>query len=417
METPDSAANKILNDISVLPVERIPLTDALDLILAEDMVSPVNLPHWDNSAMDGYAVRSRDLTQDAPCELEIIEEIPAGAFPRCELAAGQCARIFTGAPIPRGADTVIRQEDTTRRDETHVVIEDLRDVGRNVRPMAEDVREGETVLSAGTQLGPAELGMLAAIAQFDAPVFRRPVVAILGSGDEIADVDERDAILEGRKIATSNTYTLVSLIKRAGAEPLNLGVAKDDPEDVQRRILDAKNADLIVTTAGVSVGEHDFLHQVLEQLEVKRRFWRISMRPGAPVAFGLIGALEGLPWIGLPGNPVSTMVTFELFARPAIRKMLGHTLLFRHLTPVTVGEAVTLGPPLRHFLRVKLSGGGDGVDQSAHLTGAQGSGVLSSMVLADALMIVREDKAQLDVGEKLSAIVLNDPRHVEQCPW
>jgi molybdopterin molybdotransferase len=387
----------------------------LDRVLADDIVSPVNLPHWDNSAMDGYAVPSSDVTGAPPHELDIIEEIPAGTFPTKVVGAGQCARIFTGAPTPQGSDCVIRQEDTTRLSETRVRIDNVRDVGRNVRPLGEDVRRGDTVLREGTPLGPAQLGVLASVACFDVPVYRKPVVAILGSGDEIADVDERDAIVDGRKIASSNTYTLTALVERAGGDALNLGIAKDDPNELRSRLLDAEPADLVVTTAGISVGEHDYLHQVLEELRIDKKFWRIQMRPGAPVGFGLIGEVGGLPWIGLPGNPVSTMVTFELFVRPAIRKMLGYTAVFRRPTPVVVGEPITLGPSLRHFLRVKLTGEPGGL--TAHLTGPQGSGILSSMVHADALMIVPEDKPQVCVGEILNAIVLDSSRHVEECPW
>ncbi len=415
METPQTAVEKIVAAVTPLPAERVPLTDAFGLVLAADIKSPLNLPPWDNSAMDGYAVRSSDVSGKAPHELEIVEEIPAGAFPQHELGAGQCARIFTGAPVPGGAGSVIRQEDTTRLDDTRVRVDDTRDAGRNIRREGEDVRRGDTVLRAGTQLGPAQLGMLASVAEFEPPVHRRPVVAFLGSGDEIADVDERDAILQGRKIASSNTYTLMALVREAGAKPLNLGVAKDDPDDLRQRLLAAKDADLVVTTAGISVGEHDLLHGVLQGLEVNRKFWRIRMRPGAPVGFGIIGALDGTPWIGLPGNPVSSMVTFELFVRPAIRTMLGHPLPYRGVTEVTLTEPIALGPPLRHFLRVKLSRGPAGL--TARLTGAQGSGILSSMVSADALAIVAEDRPRVESGERLDAIVLNDPGHVEVCPW
>ena len=407
--------NEILANILPLQRERVPISQALGLVLDEDVVSPVNQPHWDNSAMDGYAVRAEDVQGTPPHEFEIIEEIPAGAFPTKQVGPSQSARIFTGAPTPSGADTVIRQEDTTRLDETHVRVDDTRDAGRNVRKKGEDVQQGDTVLRQGTPLEPAALGMLASVACFDVAVHRRPVVAILGSGDEIAGENERDAILSGQKIASSNTYTLAALIERAGAEVLNLGVARDDPDDLRARMLDAAPADLIVTTAGISVGEHDFLHQVLDELHLDKKFWRIRMRPGAPVGFGLVGDLEAIPWIGLPGNPVSTMVTFELFVRPAIRKMVGHTKVFRAVTTVVAAEPITLGPQLRHFLRVKLTGDPSRLD--AHLTGPQGSGILSSMLHADALAIVSENQSEVRVGEELQAIVLDDHRHVENCPW
>ena len=415
MKTPRAAVAEILEHITRRPTEQISLTDALDRVLAEDVSSPIDLPPWDNSAMDGYAVRTDDLPPAPPVELSIIEEIPAGKFPQQSLETGQCARIFTGAPIPKGADGVIRQEDTTRLDGGRVRINDLRDRGRNVRPAGEDVRKGNLVLPAGSPIGPSEQGLLASVAAFDVSVYRRPIVAILGSGDEIAEAHERDAVLAGRKIASSNTYTLVSLVHRAGGIARNLGITKDDPDELRHRLLEAKKADFVITTGGVSVGEHDFLHEVLQSLDVDQKFWKIRMRPGAPVAFGLVGQLGGVPWLGLPGNPVSTMVTFELFARPAIRKMQGLTKLFRHVTSVSVGEPISLGAPLRHFLRVRLSG--EDTMPAVRLTGAQGSGLLTSMVQADALLVVPEDRTEVQTGDVLEAIVLEDHRHVTECPW
>jgi molybdopterin molybdotransferase len=414
--TPTAAATTILSHIRPLPVERLSLLAAEGRVLAEDLISPINLPHWDNSAMDGYAARSVDLRKGAPLDLTVIESIAAGAFPHKEVKAGSCARIFTGAPLPKGADCVIRQEDTTVLEGDRVRIDNTRDAGRNVRHTGEDIKRSETVLQRGTPLGPAEIGVLASLAQNKVAVFGRPQVSIMGSGDEIADLDERDAILAGRKIASSNTYTLISLVRGAGAEPVNLGIAKDDPEDITARLMRAADTDLVVTSAGISVGEHDYMHQVLDDLGIQERFWRIKMRPGAPVGFGLLDRLDGIPWIGLPGNPVSTMVTFELFVRPAVRKMLGHRMLFRRTVPVQVDESITLGTPLRHFLRVVLTPKNGGL--SARLTGGgQGSGILTSMVKADALLIVPEDRKNVEVGETLQAIVLDDPGHVEEPPW
>ena len=205
-------------------------------------------------------------------------------------------------------------------------------------------------------------------------VFRQPRVAILGSGDEIVDVDQREEILSGRKTASSNTHTLMAMVRRAGAEPVNLGIARDTPESLREHLSRALDADLLVTTAGISVGEHDHLRSVLAELGAEQRFWKLRMRPGAPVGFGF---LQGVPWIGLPGNPVSTMVTFELFVRPAIRKMAGHPLPSAH-RPGWVAEPVRLKPRLQHFLRAVVSEGPDGPE--ARLTGPQGSGILTSMI-------------------------------------
>ena len=407
--TPAEAARIILDNCRPLSSERRPLRDALDAVLAEDVTSPIDLPPWDNSAMDGYAVRSADLVE-AETVLEVIETIPAGQFPQKSIGKAQATRIFTGAPLPQGADTVIRQEDTALggNSDGRVAIRNTRDAKKNIRRRGEDIRKGVLVLTAGAALGPAQLGVLASIAWGTPLVHRRPRVAFMGSGDEIVDLDRRDEILAGTKIATSNSYTLDALIRRAGAEPVNLGVARDSKESLREHLRGAAEADLLITTAGVSVGEHDLVRDVLQELGGELKLWRIAMRPGAPVGFGL---LRGIPWIGLPGNPVSTMVTFELFVRPAIRRLQGHRLPYRHTTPVTAAEPITLGPRLRHYLRAIVENG------QARLTGPQGSGILTSMVLANALLIVPAELSTVPAGTELEALVLDDPRHVAEPPY
>jgi molybdopterin molybdotransferase len=408
--TPREAARAILADIAPLATERFPLEDVLDRVLAEDVTSPLDLPPWDNSAMDGYAVRSADMAPGV--ELAIVESVPAGRFPTRTLGPGQCARIFTGAPLPEGADGVIRQEDTTPLAGDRVRIDNVRDAGRNVRYRGEDIRRDSIVLRRGSALGPAQIGVLASVAHGVVTVHCRPRVAFLGSGDEIADLDESDAILAGKKIASSNSYTLAANLRRDGAEPVNLGIAHDDPDDLRARLAGAAGADLLVTTAGVSVGEHDHVRAVFEQMGGQMTFWRIRMRPGAPVGFGRLGAV---PWIGLPGNPVSAMVTFELFVRPALRRMLGHTGLFRRPVRVRVAERISLGPPLRHYLRAVVTE--QHGERLARLTGPQGSGILTSMVLANALLIVPEDHKTVEVGEELEAIMLDETEHVKEVPY
>jgi len=405
--TPAEAARLIVSLVRPLDLERLPLREALDRVLAEEVVSPIDLPAWDNSAMDGYACRAADARAGAV--LSVVETVAAGQFPTHALHPGEATRIFTGAPLPAGADGVIRQEDTEAASTT-VTIRDPRDAGRNVRYRGEDIRLGQTVLSAGTPLGPAQLGVLASIAHQPVAVHRRPTVAFLASGDEIVDLDRRDEILAGQKIATSNSYTLSGMIRRTGAVPRELGVARDTKDSLYHHFARATGADLLVTTAGVSVGEHDLVRVVLAELGCDMKLWRIRMRPGAPLGFGLLGTM---PWIGLPGNPVSTMVTFELFVRPLIRRLLGHARPFRRTVPVIVEEAITLGPPLRHFLRAIVTprqGGALG----ARLTGPQGSGILTSMARADALLIVPEDRPAIAAGETLHALVLDDPHHVTE---
>jgi molybdopterin molybdotransferase len=419
MLTPTEAAHLILAHVAPLPAARRHLREALDRVLAEDVTSPIDLPPWNNSAMDGYAARAVDVERAGPQDkvtLTVVETVAAGQFPAKAIGPGQVTRIFTGAPLPTGADTVVRQEDTEPAAPGSVTIVTGRDAGKNVRHKGEDIRKGEVVLVAGTTLGPAQLGVLASIAHATPLVHDVPRVAFMGSGDEIVDLDRADDILSGKKIATSNSYTLHALIRRTGGIPLDLGLARDTKESLREHLARARGTDLLVTTAGVSVGEHDYVREVLTELGAEIKLWRIAMRPGAPVGFGLFG---GKPWIGLPGNPVSAMVTFELFVRPAIRRLLGHRLPFRRTVPVCVGEPITLGPKLRHFLRavVRPEGAGGGEALTARLTGPQGSGILTSMARANALLIVPEDRPSVTAGETLPALLLDDPHHVAEAPF
>src|SRR6266550_2794351 len=357
MLTPTEAARLILEHIAPLPAARRPLRETLDRVLAEDVKSPIDLPAWDNSAMDGYAARAVDVESAAPdhaVALAVIEAVAAGQFPTKPIGSGQVTRIFTGAPLPAGADTVVRQEDTEPAESGRIRVVTGRDARKNVRYRGEDIRKGDVVLGAGTPLGPAQLGVLASIAHATPLVYDAPRVAFMGSG---------------KKIATSNSYTLHALIKQNGGIPVDLGLARDTKESLRDHFAAARQgSDLLVTTAGVSVGEHDFVREVLTELGGEIKLWRIAMRPGAPVGFGLLG---DTPWIGLPGNPVSAMVTFELFVRPAIRRM----------------------------------------------PGPQGSGILTSMARANALLIVPEDRLSVAAGETLAALLLDDPHHVAEAPF
>ena len=425
----------ILGAVRVQPPLRVPLDDALGGVLAEDVTSPVDVPARTNSAMDGYACRSGDVrgaSREHPVRLRVVEEIPAGAVPRRALEPGECARIFTGGPLPEGADGVVRQEDTVGQSDGRAVgqsrptvrpsdrptgagwveVTNDRDAGINFRLAGEDIRQGSVPLPAGTELGPAALGVLASLGVAHPVVVRRPQVGILASGDEIVDVDRADEIRAGTRTGSSNTHALSALVRLAGAEPVNLGIARDDPADLRAHLERAAEVDLLVTTAGISVGEHDHLRPVLAAMGLEQRFWRLRMRPGAPVGFGLLG---GVPWIGLPGNPVSTMVCFELFVRPAIRRMSGHRLPFRRGIPVRAAERIALKPRLQHFLRAIVSEGERGLE--ARLTGPQGSGILTSLVAANALLVIPEGQHDTPAGAELTAIVLDDPRHVAQPPF
>lgn len=410
--SPARAADILLETIRALPAESVSLPDTLGRVAAAAVQSPIDLPHWDNSAMDGFAVRSEDVSGKCPVELRVVEEIPAGGSPQARISSGQCARIFTGAPVPDGSDCVVRQEDTTLLAADLVKINCDRDAGANIRRRGEDVHRGATVLTPGTEIGAAQIGILASIAQERVEVHRRPRVAIMASGDEIADLDESEAILRGAKIASSNTYTLAAMVRQAGGTPIIMGIAKDNPDDLKTRLLATPDVDLLVTSGGVSVGEHDYLRPVMEELGAELRFWRLKTRPGAPVAFGL---WRGVPWLGLPGNPVSTMVTFELLGRPTVRALMGHALPFRTTVTVRTAEPIRLQARLTHFLRVVLEDGDE--EPVARLTGSQSSGILTSMVMANALLVVPEGRLDLPAGERLAAIRLDETRHVSEAPY
>ncbi len=406
MLTVAEAVARILADVPRGPVERVALADALGRVLAAPAISPITIPAWDNSAMDGYAVRAADVesaSAEAPVTLPVLETIAAGGFPSRPLPPGSSMRIMTGAPLPEGADTVVRVEDTDGGT-TRVTVGNARDVRKNIRYRGEDIREGALVLDAGTAVHAAQLGVLASIGSAIVDVYTRPRVAIMTSGDELVDLDRFEEVRAGTKIVSSNSYTLQALVRAAGGVPVSVGTARDDPDDIRARLERATTGDLIVTSAGISVGEFDHLRRVLEEMGVELKFWRVRMRPGAPLGFGL---LRGIPWIGLPGNPVSTMVTFDLFVRPAIRKMLGHARLFRRPVRVMLEEPVSIGARLTHFLRATVRPGDDG-QLLARLTGPQGSGILTSMARAEALLIIPEERPRVEAGESVHAFLLTE---------
>jgi molybdopterin molybdotransferase len=405
--TVPEASAQILADIRLLPVERVPLLEALGRVLATPVVAPLTLPPWDNSAMDGYAVRAADVdraTPDHPTVLRVLEMIPAGARPTLAVGPGEATQVMTGAPIPAGADTVIRIEDTDGG-EARVEIRNNRDAGRNVRPRGEDIHAGQVVIPAHTPIGPAQIGVLASVGAAAVDVYRRPRVAIAGSGDELVDLDQFHEVLAGTKIVSSNSYALNALVRSAGGIPVNIGVAADSPAALRELLERSVGCDLIITTGGISVGAFDYTRDVVADLGAEMRFWKVRMRPGAPVGYGL---LRGVPWIGLPGNPVSTMVTFELFVRPALRLMQGHQQLFRRPVPAVMEEPVTINADLTHFLRgIVRTRPSDGA-LTARLTGPQGSGILTSMSLANALLVVPGERPRIDAGDTLHALVLTE---------
>jgi molybdopterin molybdotransferase len=363
--------------------------------------------------MDGYAVRAddlRDATAERPVRLRVVATLPAGARDDARVGPGECARIYTGGPVPDGADAVVRQEDAAAEDgagearfTTPVA------PGDNVRAAGEDVRRGELALDAGTALGPAQLGLLAALAVTHPLVHRAPRVALASTGDELADLGHADEILAGRRIGDANAHSLAALVREAGGEPVLLGIAADDPAALAALLEGARDCDLLVTTGGASVGPLDHVRTVMRAPGNALDFWRLRMRPGAPVAAGRLGQV---PWVALPGNPVSAMVTFELLVRPAIRRLCGHRLPFRRAVRVHLAEPLRLAARLQHFLRVTLAEPDDGAAApAARLTGAQGSGILTSMARAGALLVVPEGMQEVAAGTILDAIRLDEPRH------
>ncbi len=407
------ARNLILKDVRPPRVERRRIQDALGSALAEHLISPIDLPPWNNSAMDGFAVLSVDIhgaTSEYPRRLRVVDDIPAGQFPVRGLSRGEAARIMTGAPVPDGADAVVRIEHTDGGrgigpEEGSVVIFEDSDANRNVRALGEDLRHGDTVLETGTRLDAACIGVAASIGRGQLEVYSLPTVAILTSGDELVDLDRFDEVLAGRRIVSSNSYTLAGQLAEIGIQPRILGIAADSPESVRGRLEEAQGCDVVITSAGISVGEHDYLKRVLQEMNTEFAFWRVKMRPGSAFGYGRIGDLDGAAWFGLPGNPVSSMVTFEVFVRPALLRMAGHRKVFRPTRRVTLSESLAYKPGYAQFPRARLKADTQGGIR-ALFSGSQGSGILTSMARADALIYVPEASSGLRAGAEATAIMI-----------
>ncbi|MGH7475442.1 MAG: molybdopterin molybdotransferase MoeA [Longimicrobiales bacterium] len=409
------AMRRIVELMTPLAPIELPLLDAVGLVLAEDVVSAVAHPPWDNSAMDGFAARAADVraaSETAPVTLQVIEEVPAGAVPSRELRRGVAARVMTGAPIPAGADTVIRLEHTdlagTSGGEPPYAVRILRadDAGRNVRRAGEDITPGARVVTAGRRLRAAEIGVLAAIGRTRVGVHPAPRVAVLSNGDELVAPDALDELVSGRRIADSNSYALAAALRGAGCVPVPLGIAADADTAIAAAVERGLDCDVLITTAGASVGDHDRMKDVLERLGFRFDFWRVRMRPGSPLSFGLLERERAAPIyvFGLPGNPVSALVTFEVMAKPGLRRLLGREDVFPATVRVRLAERVDSRRGMTQFLRVRIeTRAGEVV---ARLTGPQGSGMLSSMVAADALLIVPESAESLAAGDVAEAIPL-----------
>ena len=412
----EEALAYILKHFSPLEPERVPMLDALDRVLVEDIVAERNVPPFNNSAMDGYAVRADDIANaasDHPVVLRVIGDVAAGYTAPRAVERGTAMRIMTGAPMPEGADTVVRFEETSEgaqvrgagRDRDTVDILKAIQRGENVRAAGEDMRAGEVVLPKGRVVRPAEIGVLASLGQKQVSVHRRPRVAILATGDELVAIDEP---LAPGKIRNSNEYANAAAVLKAGGVPIRLGIAHDNIEDLTAKIragLDA-DADLFLTSAGVSVGDYDMVKDVLNA-EGEMHFWQVKMKPGKPLAFGVLRGKKDVPLLGLPGNPVSAMISFEVFARPAILTMLGKTLVARPTVRAILQENVENTANRRNFIRVvveKREGG-----YTARTTGQQGSGILTSVSRANGLLVVPEEVTLVRKGETVDIRMLDWP--------
>ena len=396
----DDALERVLTRIAPLDAVEMPLLDALGAVFAEDAVADRDVPPFRNSAMDGYAVRADDV-RDADARLSVIGAVAAGTMPKGRVSEGEAMRIMTGAPMPDGADTVVRVEDTDNGSDT-VTITRATAAGTAVRQAGEDLRRGETILRRGTLLRPAEIGVLASIGRAKVRAIRRPNVAVLSTGDELVDVSETPG---PGQIRDANRYSIAAAVRATGCAAFELGIARDEASDLRHALGNAAFGDLVVTSGGVSVGDHDHVKPVVDAMG-SMDFWSIAIRPGRPLAFGEIRTKRGaVPIFGLPGNPVSSLLTFELFVRPALLKLAGHTRLHRPRVKAKLGDRIEKPTGLRMFAR----GIYDAEHGTVRSTGPQGSGILRSMSLANCLIDIPEAPPAAEPGETVTVILTDQP--------
>jgi molybdopterin molybdotransferase len=412
----EEALEKVLSYVEVLQPEQKPILDCLGQVLAEDVYSTIDIPPLDNSAMDGYALRAGDTrgaSESSPRYLVVVGEVAAGSMPTKEVKLGTAIRIMTGAPLPEGADAVVRFEDTdevsrksSRGDLSQIGILCQAKKGLNVRGRGEDIAKGDLILKKGKVLRPQEIGVLASLGHSTALVIRRPIVAILATGDELIGVGQP---LAPGKIYDSNTYTIAAEVSRYGGIPKILGIGRDSVQSLTEKIDEGLDADMLITSGGVSKGDYDIVKDVLaERGEVG--FWTVCMKPGKPLAFGIMKKMEGrrkrkVPHLGLPGNPVSSLVTFEQFARPAILKMMGKGTLTKPVIRAIIENDVANNDGRRLFARVIVTKRGG--QYYASVTGPQGSGILTSMAKANGLAIIPESSKGVKAGNMVEVQMLD----------
>ena len=400
MISADQALHIVLENVAPLGIERNPILGALGRVLGEEIRSSRDIPGFDNSAMDGYAVRAADLAKASeanPVKLAVVETVGAGQMPTRPVGAGQAVRTMTGAPVAEGADAIIPVERTRGSGDT---VEFLAAVekGAFIRPRGEDLRLGELVMLAGKTLTPADLGTLASVNRAMVEVIRRPRVAIVATGDELVDVDQPPV---GAQVVNSSAYALAGAIREAGAEPTILKVARDDAREIRDRLAEAMTFDAVLSTGGVSVGQFDHVKGALDELGMRQLFHGVAQKPGRPLKFGTVGYR---PVFGLPGNPVSTLVCFYLYARPALLKMKGTKRVGLPRLQARCSVDIKTSKDLTEYVRVKLERDGDGY--TATPTGNQGSGILSSLSRADGLLIGPSTETILKAGAQATVLLL-----------
>jgi molybdopterin molybdotransferase len=409
----EDALSRIMAVARPLPSERVELLDALGMALAADVASNVDLPPWDNSAMDGYAVRGEDVsgaTPEAPKVLRVQGVVLSGTHQAPAIGPGDAVRIMTGAPVPSGADSVIRVEDTDREETSgQVRIFSDRDANWNVRPRSQDLRRGELAIPRGASLSPGYLSVLSAFGLTHVEVHRKPVVAIVTSGDELVGPEDYAKAAAGQAIPDTNRTALVGLVLAAGCRPRFLGIARDTVSSVRSHLVSGLKDDVLITVGGASMGEADLFKRVLDELGYQPEFWRVRMRPGTPFGFGLLprtASPRPLPVFGLPGNPASAFVTFEMFVRPFLLRLAGHRKIHRLLLRAIADEPLRSKPVDMHLLRVRLE-----LREGrwhARSTGPQGSGLIQSLGKADGLAILPDGVGVIQEGGAVDVIVVRE---------
>lgn len=399
MLTYEEARWRILDRVSPLGMERLPLDAAAGRTLAGEVHAPGDLPPWDNSAMDGYAVRSEDCRGEAV--LPIAGYQTAGGRDASSVPPGGAVRIMTGSPIPEGCDAVVPFEEAEETDGSIHVPGPVRP-RQHIRYRGEDVRAGALVLPGGTVLRPPEISLLASFGRAMVPAYRKPRVAILSTGDELVELGDPPG---HGKIVNSNSHALAAAIAEAGGEPILLGIARDEREDLRTRVSEGLAADVLVTSAGVSAGDRDLVRDVLAELGVENVFWKVLVKPGGPTAFGVA---DRTPVFSLPGNPVSSLITFEVFVRPALMKMTGSPRPVKTPVKATLGEPVKKKAGKTQFLRVIVEWGEEGC--VARTAGDQNTGILRTLVRADGIAVLPLERTTFAAGEKVDVLLLYGQR-------